>query len=52
MAHPDDEALGVGGTIKHVQYGEEVNIIILSEGEAEKGKSSKKKKKIRKCNIV
>ena len=46
VAHPDDEALGVGGTlIKHVQYGEEVNIIILSEGEAEKGKSSKKNKK-------
>ena len=43
MAHPDDEALCVGGTfIKHVQYGEEVNIIILSEGEAEKSKSSKK----------
>ena len=34
VAHPDDEALGVGGTlIKHVQYGEEVNIIILSEAE-------------------
>lgn len=32
-AHPDDEILGVGGTIrKHVQAGDEVNVIILGEG--------------------
>ena len=34
VAHPDDEALGLGGTlIKHSEQGDEVNIIILSEGE-------------------
>ena len=32
-AHPDDEILGVGGTIrKHIQAGDEVNVIILGEG--------------------
>ncbi len=34
VAHPDDEALGVGGTlIKHTECGDKVDIIILSEGE-------------------
>lgn len=33
-AHPDDEALGLGGTlIRHAEEGDEVYIIILSEGE-------------------
>ena len=37
VAHPDDEVLGIGGTlIKHVSYGDRVDIIILSEGEASK----------------
>ncbi len=37
VAHPDDEALGVGGTIiKHIQNGDEVNIIICSVGEESK----------------
>lgn len=43
VAHPDDEALGVGGTlIKHVAEGDTVNIIILSEGEDAKSKNNKK----------
>ena len=34
-AHPDDELLGVGGTvIKHVQAGDEVQSIIMCEGES------------------
>ena len=42
-AHPDDEALGVGGTlIKHAYQGDSVNIIILSEGEDAKSKNNKK----------
>ncbi len=42
VAHPDDEALGLGGTlIKHVQMGDEVNIIILSSGEAAKPQKDK-----------
>ncbi len=42
-AHPDDEALGPGGTlIKHTLNGDSVNIIILSEGESSKSKNNKK----------
>ena len=37
VAHPDDEALGVGGTlIKHVERGDNVNIVIFSLGETSK----------------
>ena len=43
VAHPDDEALGVGGTlIKHAEQGDEVYIIILSDGEASKIKKKEK----------
>lgn len=36
-AHPDDELLGVGGTlIRHARSGDRVGIIILSDGEAAK----------------
>ena len=34
-AHPDDEVLGAGGTIlKHAKNGDEVNILILTDGES------------------
>jgi len=34
-AHPDDEIIGVGGTIlKHVKGDDQVNILILSDGES------------------
>ena len=37
VAHPDDEVLGIGGTLAlHAQAGGEVTVIILSEGEDEK----------------
>ena len=37
IAHPDDEALGVGGTlIKHIENGDIVNIVIFSLGESSK----------------
>lgn len=43
VAHPDDEALGVGGTlIKHSEQRDEVYIIILSEGEDSKRKIEEK----------
>ena len=47
VAHPDDEALGVGGTlIKHIESGDNVDIIIFSEGEdakvIKKNKDSKR----------
>ncbi len=46
VAHPDDEALGLGGTlIKHSIYGDKVNIIILSKGEAAKRSSLDKNPK-------
>ena len=42
VAHPDDEALGLGGTlIKHIEKGDKVNIIILSLGEGAKSKEDK-----------
>ena len=32
-AHPDDETYGLGGTIvKHVRSGDQVNVIIVSDG--------------------
>ena len=46
VAHPDDEALGLGGTlIKHSKEGDIVNIIILSEGEESKSIGNKKNPK-------
>jgi len=37
VAHPDDEMLGVGGTLAlHAQAGGEVTVLIMSEGEREK----------------
>lgn len=43
VAHPDDEALGVGGTlIRHAQIGDQVEIIILSDGEGAKSENSAK----------
>ena len=37
VAHPDDEALGIGGTlIKHAERGDDVNIVIFSLGETSK----------------
>ena len=42
-AHPDDEVLGLGGTlIKHVNSGDKVFIILLSEGESSKIEKNKK----------
>jgi len=37
VAHPDDEALGVGGTLlKHINEGDKVNIVMFSVGEESK----------------
>ncbi len=48
VAHPDDEALGLGGTlIKHSNSGDQVNIFILSDGEgSKKNKKDKNPKRI------
>lgn len=46
VSHSDDEILGVGGTIlKHVKNGDEVNVLILSEGETSKDKNINIKKR-------
>ena len=35
VAHPDDEALGCGGTIlKHTKKGDIVNVLFISDGES------------------
>lgn len=40
-AHPDDEVLGVGGTIlKHTQNGDQVSVLILGDGVTSRGGSS------------
>lgn len=37
VAHPDDEVLGVGGTLAlHAEAGSDVTVLIMSEGEQEK----------------
>tara|TARA_Y100000589_G_C27150969_1_gene628880 strand:- start:285 stop:965 length:681 start_codon:yes stop_codon:yes gene_type:complete len=42
VAHPDDEALGVGGSlIKHAEAGDTVNVIIFSDGEGAKEQNDK-----------
>ena len=42
VAHPDDEALGVGGSlIKHAEVGDKVNVIIFSDGEGAKKHNDK-----------
>lgn len=36
-AHPDDEVLGVGGTlIKHIKNGDQASVLVLSDGETSK----------------
>lgn len=45
-AHPDDEVLGVGGTIaKHVKNGDNVYALILGDGEISRGASAAEVKK-------
>jgi len=48
VAHPDDELLGLGGTLlKHAKAGDDISIIILGDGETsrlEKGDIDKRKK--------
>lgn len=47
-AHPDDEILGVGGTIlKHIKNGNEASILILGEGETSRDSGVNIKKRER-----
>ena len=46
VAHPDDEALGMGGTIlKHKSAGDEINILFLGDGASSRGINSAEMKK-------
>ncbi|MDP2709083.1 MAG: PIG-L deacetylase family protein [bacterium] len=45
-AHPDDEVLGAGGTIlKHIENGDQVNILLLGDGVSSRSVSAGKIKK-------
>jgi LmbE family N-acetylglucosaminyl deacetylase len=54
VAHPDDEILGLAGTLcQHRDSGEEIAILILSRGEASRGqKISDEKKRISQAKLV
>lgn len=42
-AHPDDESLGLGGTLcSHVKKGDKINLLIFTDGESARGKSKSK----------
>jgi methionyl-tRNA formyltransferase len=52
VAHPDDEVLGVGGTLTlHAEAGGEVNVLIMSEGEQEKLEGTPRCQTRRECAL-
>ena len=47
-SHPDDEAIGCGGTIaKHVEKKDSVHLVFMSDGVTSRKSSSKKELKLR-----
>lgn len=52
VAHPDDETLGVGGTLAlHAAAGSDVTVLIMSEGEVEKLESTPRCDERRECAL-
>lgn len=52
-AHPDDEVLGVGGTmLKHVNEGDRVHILLLGDGESARDLKGNIKKRANQANRV
>jgi methionyl-tRNA formyltransferase/LmbE family N-acetylglucosaminyl deacetylase len=52
VAHPDDETLGVGGTLAlHAEAGSEVTVLVMSEGEVEKLTSTPRCRTRRECAL-
>jgi methionyl-tRNA formyltransferase len=52
VAHPDDEVLGVGGTLAlHAEAGGDVTVLIMSEGEQEKLESTPRCQTRRECAL-
>lgn len=53
VAHPDDEVLGAGGTIlKHVHHGDQVNILIMGDGESSRDKQGDIHRRARQARSV
>lgn len=49
-AHPDDEVLGVGGTVsRHVRNGDSVDLVIVGEGAASRGGDQEAIDHLREC---
>jgi methionyl-tRNA formyltransferase len=52
VAHPDDEVLGVGGTLAlHAEAGSDVTVLIMSEGEQEKLEGTPRCQTRRECAL-
>ncbi len=52
VAHPDDETLGVGGTLAlHAGAGSEVTVVIMSEGDGEKLEGTPRCENRRECAL-
>ena len=41
VAHSDDEAIGMGGTIKHANQGDNVKVISMTDGLSSRSKANK-----------
>lgn len=53
VAHPDDELLGVAGTLcKHRAAGEKVNILILANGEDSRDVGANSKRRLKQAHMV
>lgn len=52
VAHPDDEIIGLGGTLcKHVYRGDEVYILILGDGKSSRNSNQRIDEKIKKISL-
>lgn len=52
-AHPDDEALGCGGTLaKHISNGDNVKVVFLSDGETSRNEIKNNSINLRKKNAI
>ena len=52
VAHPDDEVIGLGGTlIKHISVGDEVRVLFLADGKSSRDSFSENDLEISKKKI-
>jgi len=52
VAHPDDEVLGMGGTILKLSKKSEINILFLSNGEGSRNSKPREKKRLKQAQRV